>query len=108
MAAGRARVRTTYNKAEQQRLARTRPFVEALSRGAADQIQQRAQREAPVSRAGSHGRASGYLRRNIVQRQKLTSNGTVVRVMSFARTPKGFPYGLLHQQRRPYIRPIGR
>jgi hypothetical protein len=103
-----ATARTTYDNSEERRLARTRPYVRALERGAADQILTMAKKAAPVSEHGSHGRPPGYLRSKIVKREKLLRDGIVIDVMTFARAPDRFPYGLFHQRRRPYIRPLAR
>jgi hypothetical protein len=100
------RVRTRVNDAEVRRLARSRAYVEALHRGAGDQIQRAAKGRAPVSPEGSWGRAPGALRDSIVQREVTTSKGVVIRVRAMIRTPRGFWYGSFIQNRRPFIRPL--
>lgn len=108
MAQRAPRVRTRVNDQEVKRLARTKAYVEALHRGAADEILRNARRDAPVSPKGSHGKPPGELRRSIRAMEVTTSKGVVVRVRARVRSPKGFWYGSYIQNRRPYIRPLGR
>ena len=69
----------------------------------------KARAAAPRSRTGSHGRAPGYLARGVTLRVGQDSNGIFLDIVATARTPKGFPYGRLWEQRKRYIRrSIGR
>lgn len=97
-------VRVTYNYAEERRLA-TSPGVRRLIRDVAKDVQRDAQTRAPVSPHGNHGRAPGYLRSQIKVRERITVSGAEARITTEARDEEGFPYGVYHQRRRPYIRP---
>lgn len=71
----------------------------------AQRIRTKAQRGAPRSRSGSHGRPAGYLASRIVVRVGRDAAGVYADVKSTARTPAGYPYGRVQEIRRPYIRP---
>lgn len=75
-----------------------------LLRGMGRGIVRDAQRDAPVSNTGSHGRPPGYLRANIRMREGVQSEGPYVLITTDARTPDGFRYGAYWQRRRPYLR----
>lgn len=55
---------------------------------------QGAKRRAPVSRDGSHGRPSGYMRSQIGWLIGTDAEGMYVDIVSPAESPTGFPYGL--------------
>jgi hypothetical protein len=99
---GRSRV--VIRKAAMEELAQSRDVEHALV-DRANQTQARAKENAPVSAQGSHGRNSGYLRGNIRIKYARDSKGVYSDVVSTARTPKGFPYGRLQEQRHPYLKP---
>lgn len=57
----------------------------------------RARAKAPVR--------TGALRRGIVLRNGADANGVYVDVVSTVRSPNGFPYGVVQNARRPYLKP---
>lgn len=60
-------------------------------------VQNRARAAAPYR--------TGALRRGIVLQRGADSNGVYVDVVSTVRAPDGFPYGVVINKRRPYLRP---
>lgn len=60
-------------------------------------VQARARLKAP--------RRTGALIRGIVLRGGADANGAYVDVVSTVRSPGGFPYGVVQNARRPYLRP---
>lgn len=48
---------------------------------------------------------TGALRRGIVIVRGADSNGVFVDIRSTVRSPDGFPYGVVVNKRRPYLRP---
>lgn len=48
---------------------------------------------------------TGALRRGIVLVNGADSNGVYVDIVSTVRSPGGFPYGVIQNARRPYLRP---
>lgn len=97
-------VRVVFNEGEFRRLQNS-PGVIRLIRQYATDVRRRARADAPVSKTGNHGRPAGYLRSRIVIRERSTVDGPSARITTEARDEDGFPYGVYHQRRRPYIRP---
>ena len=64
-----------------------------------------AQRRAPSSDTGSHGRRAGYLRSRIRLRPGQDVHGVLVDVVSDAQAPDGYPYAKELEKRRPYLKP---
>lgn len=93
------------NEAELTRLLRspTGPVGRDMARRGRNALRV-ARGRAPVSPTGSHGRAPGYLRRNIVLQLQLVDGAPAAEVATTARTPKGYPYGALQENRRHYLR----
>jgi hypothetical protein len=99
-----ANARVVIRKGAMEELARSDGVAHALV-GRAQSVQQRAQGNAPVSASGSHGRQSGYLRSNIRIKYAKDDKSAYADVVTTARTPAGFPYGRLQEQRHPYLKP---
>jgi len=97
-------VRVVINKRAIEALASTNEVAKVLVDRATD-IQGRAQADAPVSPTGSNGRRPGYLRANIRVKYGKDARSGYADVRTVARTPRGFPYGRLQEQRQPYLKP---
>lgn len=64
-----------------------------------------AQRRAPRSQDGNHGRESGYMAEHIEMEEGEDARGFYTEVVSKARTPVGFPYGTMVERQHPYLVP---
>lgn len=95
--------RVVIRKGAMEQLAQTNEVAGAIV-DRAKMVQTKGQAKAPVSAAGSHGRPSGYLRRNIRIKYAKDGKGAYADVVTTARTPEGFPYGRMQEKTRGYLK----
>jgi hypothetical protein len=91
-------------KKEIEELAKTSDMAQVMV-DRANEVATTAKGNAPVSKAGSHGRRAGYLRANIRTKWARDQTSVYADVITAARTPKGYPYGRRQEQLQPYLKP---
>lgn len=98
-----ARLRTLWSKDWERILVRDKQVAAKLDQAAAI-VEQGMKSRCPVSKDGSHGRPSGYLRNSIEREWKLSGFKPYVFVGPTAKTPDGKPYAMfVEYPTRPHV-----